>query len=806
MEMKEYLAHIRRDESAVQTIRVHLLRVGDLMASYAEKMELSATARLIGVLHDLGKCSREFADYLDYCRKHPGDYSRKGAVDHSSTGGQLLQRKYSVLGEAECLTARMAALVIFSHHAGLLNYLGKDGTSDFLRRMEKKDVPQVHLSYYYEHVISENALDVLFKKAVHEFSVLDERIAACTDMGSEAYHFAWGMVHKLLLSMLVDADRLDSAEFEMGESLTTEWDTAALWTDFSQKLEQKIARFSIPTEPKAREIAKLRQRISDDCLKAADEPPGIYRLCVPTGGGKTLASMRFALRHAQKYDKKRIIVVIPYTSIIDQNVREIRDVFHMDAAILEHHSNVIEEEVSEDTECMDFRRVLTDRWDVPIIFTTQVQFLNVVFAGGNTPLRRLHALEDSIIIFDEIQTLPVRCTYLFNAALNYLKNFMNVTAVLCTATQPPLAHLDIPLEMSLRSEMTGDVADLFDGFRRVQIENICVDGGVSVHEIAAEIVQSAEELGDVLCIVNLTAQARALYETVAGLAQMAEHDICVLHLSTKMCPAHRKTILKLVREELAVRRQHPERRLICISTQLIEAGVDVSFPVVYRALAGFSSIAQAAGRCNRHGEMEYGLVRLFTLENENLSRLEDIRQGKKIASDILYKTSADEILTPQTMETYFHRFYKGRTARDMRFPMKDSNTIFDLLSANEAGLQEAAENGEQPDLWFTHAFCDAGRAFTVIDSHTEPVLVPYAGGKELIVEFNDIQFDKLRISKKMNAVQQYMVNLFSYELQKLVLLGGIWRTESGVMALREEYYNESFGVRIEDQGNAYCMV
>ena len=186
--------------------------------------------------------------------------------------------------------------------------------------------------------------------------------------------------------------------------------------------------------------------------------------------------------------------------------------------------------------------------------------------------------------------------------------------------------------------------------------------------------------------------------------------------------------------------------------------------------------------------------------------MEDIRQGKKIASDILYKTSADEILTPQTMETYFHRFYKGRTARDMRFPMKDSNTIFDLLSANEAGLQEAAENGEQPDLWFTHAFCDAGRAFTVIDSHTEPVLVPYAGGKELIVEFNDIQFDKQRISKKMNAVQQYMVNLFSYELQKLVLLGGIWRTESGVMALREEYYNDAFGVQVEEKSNTYCMV
>ena len=804
--MKQYLAHIRRDGSAKQTMRAHLLRVGDLMAASAAGIGLSATARLIGVLHDLGKCTAEFADYLDYCRKHPGDYSRKGDVDHSSAGGQLLMKKYGRLGEDECLVVQMAALVIFSHHVGLMNYLSEDGTSDFLRRMEKIDVPNVDLSYYYDAVILESELDLLFEHAVHEFTVLDAKITALDPERGEKYHFYWGMVHKLLLSMLVDADRLDSAEFELEKPLTDEWDTAEIWEDFSDKLEQKLTGFSIPPEPKAEKIARLRQKISDDCLESGDKPPGIFRLCVPTGGGKTLASMRFALRHAQKYNKKRIVVVIPYTSIIDQNVKEIRDIFHMDEAILEHHSNVITEDGGEDTESMDFRRILTERWDVPVIFTTQVQFLNKLFAGGNTALRRLHALEDSILIFDEIQTLPVRCTYLFNAAMNFLKDFCRVTTVLCTATQPPLAQLEFPIEMSENADLTSDTTELFEGFQRVQIENICKDGGASVDEIADEIVNSAEVHGNVLCIVNLTKQARELYAAVVEHPCESEQDIHVVHLSTKMCPAHRKEVLKSVRTELAGCGQYPEQRLICISTQLIEAGVDVSFPVVYRALAGFSSIAQAAGRCNRHGEMERGIVRLFTLEQENLSRLEDIWQGKKIASDMLYKTSADEILTPQAMEKYFHRFYKGRTARDMRFPMKDSNTIFDLLSANEAGLQEAAENGAQPDLWFTHAFCDAGRAFAVIDSHTEPVLVPYAGGKELIVEFNDMQFDKKKIGKKMNAAQQYMVNLFSYELQKLAKIGGVWRTESGVMALREEYYNEAFGIQTEEQGNAYCMI
>ena len=804
--MKQYFAHIRRDESAEQTIRSHLLRVGDLMAMYAAGLGLPSMAQLIGMLHDLGKCTRAFANYLEWCREHPGDYSQKGKVDHSTAGGQFLMRRYGNRGDAALLTVHIASLVIFSHHTGLMNYLGEDGISDFLNRMEKEDAPQVDLSYYYKTVISERELDALFEEAAHEFSALDARIMAYAPEGSEAYHFAWGMVHKLLLSMLVDADRLDSAEFELGEQQMRLWDTASIWMDFSDKLEQKLAEFSIPSEPQAKKIAELRQKISEDCLRAAEELPGIYRLRVPTGGGKTLASMRFALRHAQKYHKKRIIVVIPYTSIIDQNVKEIRDVFRMDEAILEHHSNVIMEDDGEDTESMDARRILTERWDVPVIFTTQVQFLNTLFDGGNTPLRRLHALRDSIIIFDEIQTLPVRCTYLFNAAMNFLKDFCGVTAVLCTATQPPLAQLDVPLEMSVHADLTSDVAEVFEGFRRVRIEDICKDGGISVDEIAAAIVRSVEEIGDVLCIVNLTAQARDLYKAVVEQTQTSERDARVVHLSTKMCPAHRKEILKEVREELKRHKDHPEQRLICISTQLIEAGVDVSFPVVYRALAGFSSIAQAAGRCNRHGELERGIVRLFALENEKLSRLADIAQGRKIACDLLYQSSADEILTPAAMDKYFRRFYKGRTARDMRFPMKSCNTIFDLLSANEAGFQKADERGESPELCYMQAFRDAGRAFEVIDSHTEAVLVPYGDGKELIVEFNDIQFDKQQIGKKMNVAQQHMVNLFSYELQKLAQLGGIWRTESGVMALREEYYNEAFGVQTEEQSNMYCMI
>ena len=804
--MKAYFAHIRRDDLKEQPMGAHLLRVGNLMKEDAARIGLSSLARLIGVLHDLGKCSEEFADYLDWCHKHPEDNSRKGTVDHSSAGGQFLMQRYGRRGDSALLTVHIAALVIFSHHTGLMNYLGEDGVSDFLRRMEKIDVPEVDLSYYFTHVLSEADIDKLFEEAVCEFSALDVKIISYAAEGSEMYYFVWGMVHKLLLSMLVDADRLDSAEFELGEARERVWDISAVWKDFSDKLEQKLAGFTLPSEPKAKEIAHLRQKISEDCLKSAQALPGIYRLCVPTGGGKTLASMRFALQHAQIYQKKRIIVVIPYTSIIDQNVKEIRDIFHMDDAILEHHSNVITEDDGEDMERMDFRRILTERWAVPVIFTTQVQFLNTLFAGDNSSLRRLRALEDSIVIFDEIQTLPVRCTYLFNTAMNFLKTFSRVTAVLCTATQPPLEQLKFPIEISNHADLTSDTAEVFEGVRRVQVENHCEDGGSSVDEIAGEIVHAAEEIGDVLCIVNLTAQARSLCEAVSERTQISERDIRVVHLSTKMCSAHRKAVLRIVREELDTRRKYPEQRLICISTQLIEAGVDVSFPMVYRALAGFSSIAQAAGRCNRHGEMERGIVRLFSFTNENISRLVDIQQGKKIALDMLYHAEADTVLSPHTMELYFRKFYQGYTERDMRFPMKNTNTIFDLLSRNDAGFQRAEENGDDPNLWFSHAFRDAGYAFEVIDSHTESVLVPYAAGKSMILAFNDRYFDRKKIGEQMRTAQQYMVNLFSYELKKLSSLGALRQTESGVMALREEYYNDTFGVQMEEQSNECCMI
>ena len=817
-----YLAHMKKDDlnrkngaPQAQSLSEHLRHVAGLMSASAEAAGLSSTAYLIGILHDLGKCSEAFAEYLSWSHAHPGDYSRRGSVDHSSAGGQLLMQRYGGQGDMSSIVIEIAALAIFSHHSGLLNYLGEHGltsaaggkdTYSFLHRMSKEDVfSSVDIAYFFREVISEEELDCLFAASVRELSAWEENIGK--EKLDEVYHFYWGMVIKLLFSMLVDADRLDSAEFELGDRLTFAWETEPLWEEFSAKLEKKIAGFPTPREEKAKSIAQLRQKMSDDCLHAAEQTPGIYRLTVPTGGGKTLASMRFALAHAKRWHKKRIIVVIPYTSIIDQNAKEIREIFDRDEAILEHHSNVVsEEDVGEDTEGMDWRRILTERWDVPVIFTTQVQFLNTFFAGGNSSIRKLHVLQDSILIFDEIQTLPVKCTYLFNLAINFLKDFCRTTTVLCTATQPPLEQLDFPIDAGKNAELTTDISEVFEAFRRVRIENCCRDGGSSVEDIAAAICRSAEEEGDVLCIVNLTKQARELYQAITELVQDSDIEIRTVHLSTKMCAAHRKKVLAEVREELRCRKEHPERRLVCISTQLVEAGVDVSFPVVYRALAGFFSIAQATGRCNRHGELAQGIVRIFAFTDENLSRLEDIQAGQKIARALLFEKNADRILSPQTMDEYFRKFYKEQIEGRMRYPLHDGNTLLDLLSVNRAGVGVCNQRGDKVNTGFVHALHDAGQAFEVIDSHAEAVLVPYGAGKELLLAFDAKSEDKRLFYRNMKRAQQYMVNLFSYEIKRLSGMGAVWRTESGVIALREEYYDEAFGVQFEEQQNAYCMI
>ena len=788
---KTYIARKNTKTNKEQPLCAHLHNVANLMAQQmrSSSIQLASTARLIGLLHDLGKYTTEFQHYI---RQPLGSQiAQKGKIDHSTAGGQFLLSRSSDKKEFAKLTTEIASMAIFSHHTGLLDFLDlNQDKSNFVVRVNKENIlSQIDFDAFFREVISETGLDSLFDQATREIAQIEQQM--CVIQSNTEYFFYWGMVVKLLFSFLIDADRLNSAEFEAQESLTNNWNEHALWCEFADKLNAHLNKLAITNtqnnQPQQNfKIATIRQQISAECELAGNRPTGIYQLSVPTGSGKTLSGLRFALRHVSKWNKKRIIIVIPYTTIIDQTAREIREVFQRDEAILEHHCNVIVDEDGYSSATIK----PTERWDVPIVITTQVQFLDAIFSDSNTNLRRLQAITNSVIIFDEIQSLPIHCTYLFNLAVNFLRDFCNTTALLCTATQPNLDALKHPIRVSPNASLIGNIEGMDEAFNRTQLVDNCVVGGSPVAFVADLLLQYAKS-EDVLCVVNTTKQARELFQSVSEFADSEKID--VYHLSTRMCPAHRMAVLETTRRQLQIS-QKQRKKILCVSTPLIEAGVDISFPRVFRAITGLPSIAQTAGRCNRHGELHCGYVHLIDFANERLGSLLDVKIGQQITRSLIADVGIDELLSERTMQAYFERYYGAQNRKRMAYPMLNGSTILDLLAGNDYGIDLVRQRGCKIGTELTHGFRSTGREFILIKDNSRGVLVPYDAGKELIAFFEDACDDVKLLKKMLRKAQRYSVPLFSGEIKRLSQGGKIKESKYGIMVLTEKSYDEKIGV------------
>lgn len=791
--IENYIARKNTKTNKEQPLCDHLHNIADLMVQQmrSSSIQLASTARLIGLLHDLGKYTAEFQHYI---RQPLGSQiAQKGKIDHSTAGGQFLLSRSSSKKEFAKLTTEIVSMAIFSHHTGLLDFLDlNQDKSNFVVRANKENIlSKVDFDAFFQEVISEVELDGLFDQATCEIAQIEKQM--CVIQSNTEYFFYWGMVVKLLFSVLIDVDRLDSAEFEAQESLTNNWHEPALWCEFADKLNAHLNKLAVTNtqnnQPKqSSEIATIRQQISNECELAGNRPTGIYQLSVPTGSGKTLSSLRFALQHALKLDKKRIIIVIPYTTIIDQTAREIRSVLQCDDAILEHHCNVVVDEDNNDNENSYSSATIkpTERWDVPIVITTQVQFLDAIFSDSNTNLRRLQALTNSVIIFDEVQSLPIHCTYLFNLAVNFLRDFCNTTALLCTATQPNLDALEHPIRVSPNASLIGNIEGMDETFNRVQLVDNCVVGGSSVTDIANLLLQYAKS-EDVLCVVNTTKQACELFQSVSDLVDLEKLDVC--HLSTRMCPAHRMTVLETMRKQLQIP-QKQRKKILCVSTPLIEAGVDISFPRVFRVITGLPSIAQTAGRCNRHGELHCGYVHLIDFANERLGSLLDVKIGQQITRSLMADVGVNELLSGSTMQAYFGRYYDAQNRKRMAYPMLNGSTILDLLSANGYGIDLTRQRGGKIGTGLTHGFREAGREFNVIKDNSRGVLVPYGAGKELIEFFEDACDDVKLVKNMLRKAQRYSVSLFEEEIKRRK----IKESKYGILVLMDESYDEKIGV------------
>jgi CRISPR-associated endonuclease/helicase Cas3 len=818
IDMNEPIAHWRSHDQTPHLVKQHLVDVSSLSQAFAGKLGIAHAGELVGLLHDLGKYSEEFQAYirsaLGLVDCDEDDYvdakAQRGKVDHSTAGAQHIWHALSGKGAIEGRVAQVLALCVASHHSGLIDCLNVEGEDTFSLRMVKS-MQRTHLDEVRraaDAVIIDKA-EELFEKPdlISELRFLIGNILA---KNIESYRGRrrnaqqqLGLAVRFLFSCLIDADRIDTADFEQKrvKQYRPNGDYAE-WPVLIDRLESKLATMA-PVLP----IDHLRGHISQRCLDAASRPGGVYTLTVPTGGGKTLASLRFALHHAAQRKLDRIIYIIPFTSIIEQNAQVVRDILEPDTVradqgkiVLEHHSSITPEQQT-------WReKILCENWDAPVVYTTMVQFLETLFGAGTRGARRMHQLANAVLIFDEVQTLPIKCTHLYNNAVNFLTEQCNSSVVLCTATQP-LLHKVSPekgaIRLAAQHEIMPDVHKLFADLRRVDVCDQRKPGGWEATEVAQLALDELARARSSLVIVNTKRAAQAIFQLCN--AQLVQGT--AFHLSTDMCPAHRKAELAKIRVCLA-----EGLPTLCVSTQLIEAGVDVDFGVVIRYLAGLDSIAQAAGRCNRNGRPEPGIVHIVNPrpEDENLTSLPDIAKGRDIAQRVLDdyaeqpKRYAENLFGPDALADFYHYYFFERQS-EMDYSVSASaigrdDTIGNLLSENtSADAHCRRKHGKTPERLLNQSFMTAAKAFKAIDAPTQGVVVPYGTeGADLIARLHaafDVELDM----PLLRRAQQFTVNVFPHGIEKLKKAGAITeaKPETRILTLDPRYYSSQFGLSTE---------
>ena len=632
-----YYSHSNNKAGKPQTQVEHLGNVANLAATFAQYFACEDEARFIGLLHDLGKYSPLFQRRLEGAEKH---------VDHWSPGA------WAALKIFHALTAAMA---IQGHHIGLQR-LDKDS----LRDLDPALLSRMHPAGMQLSETDTNHLLALL--AQDGFTITPPQVANCLTQREVASTM---LDVRMLFSALVDADFLDTeAHFRTEAPGVPYVRPTGPPLDAERALGILLAHMDTLafTAHASEKVLKVRADLLRACLEGAESPAGLWTMSAPTGSGKTLAMLAFALRHAITHKLRRIVLVIPYLSIIEQTAKVYRELFtpHFgEDYILEHHSlagtrDIADGDQAQREEQQGRARLLAQNWDAPIIITTSVQLLESLLANRPSACRKLHRLAQSVVIFDEVQTLPVALALPTLATLARLAERYRASVVFSTATQPAFSHLDAQVQPWCAlgwqpREIVPTSLNLFGRSHRVEIRWPDTEERQTLMEIAGELALEDQAL----CIVNLKRHARELVEILENMKVKN-----VLHLSTSMCPAHRQQTLEQARRRLDLR--HPQSCLL-IATQCIEAGVDIDFPVVYRAFAPLEAIAQAAGRCNRHDLRPSGAVRVFRPADpsDRVYPNGAYQQAADITNLLLRERGADsmDINDPTLFDVYYRKLY-----------------------------------------------------------------------------------------------------------------------------------------------------
>lgn len=694
----------------------HLRDTGEAAARFAAAWNAEEWARLAGLWHDLGKYSNAFQ-----VRIGAGDpdahVERQGRPDHSTAGAIHASH---VLGRS----GLPIALAIAGHHAGL-----GDLQEEIVPRLRRRDL--------LDNAVTGGASGEWLSPGTMPTLPVDARDTSPDNLR------ALELWTRFLFSALVDADFLDTERFldrAKAEGRAGDADLAVLLRLLERHTKAMGAdRIDAP-------VNQSRRRILNACRDAAMWEPGVFSLTAPTGTGKTLASMTFALRHAVEHGLRRVIVVLPFTSIIEQSAQVYRDILGKEA-VVEHHSNLDPERETLHS------RLCSENWDAPIIVTTGVQFFESLFANRSSACRKLHNIARSVIILDEAQTLPTSLLASILDVLRQLTTRFGSTLLVSTATQPALAEREGFPGLPRVREILPDPASEFAALRRARIEwPRDPSEPVGWVDLAAEL--RTEE--SFLAIVHKRADALEL-------VSLLPDD--VLHLSASMCPAHRLEVIHRIKEEL-----RQKRAVRVVSTQLVEAGVDIDFPVVYRALAGLDAIAQAAGRCNREGRQEAGRVVVFVAPTDPPPGI--LRKGLETTRGLLAEFGGSlDPLSPEHFERYFRRLYF-------------------LSDTDRHAIQEAREKLR---------YREVAEKAVVIDQAVVPVVVPLGNA----ATGSEAGLDRLRregpTRQAMRALQPFTATVSRSGFRRLFEVGALEHVREIVWALAQSHrnlYDVRLGLRL----------
>lgn len=725
----EWIGHT--DGDRVQSLEEHLEGTALKAAVFASLMGLAEEAKLIAWLHDIGKSSEDFQNYIEG--------KKKSRVDHSTAGAQLVWKKKQLQ-----YVSLIGAFCIAGHHSGLLNFGSKidDAGEATLQGRMKKKTPKIDDSFarlpdtkassqnLLQHMDAKNPMDVM-------------------------------LLIRMLFSCLVDADFLDTEEFmNEGKVHRGGWPSLdELAPLFWEELKKR--GFLTPKNP----LNEKRFEILQTCMEKGEGAPGLYSLTVPTGGGKTISSMAFAMKQAEAHGKKRIIYVIPYLSIIEQTADIFKSILG-DDAVLESHSNVEYDDGDPTDEkrraLAEVRKLSAENWDAPIIITTNEQFFETLYANRTSKCRKLHHIAESVIIFDEAQMLPVDFLKPCLTVIEELVRYYGCTAVLCSATQPELGKY-----MAQKpKEIMDHIPDLYDFFQRVSCR---VDGEMDYPAVAEAMMEEKQAL----CIASTKKEAENIFENL--------DDPEALYLSTALCPAHRRKLIREIKERLQA-----GRSCRVVSTSIISVGVDIDFPVVYLEYTGLDSLIQGAGRCNREGKKaaSESIAHIFWTEKGKASPF--MRKEKQVTDVVRKKYGETELTSPQAIRTYFEGWYQS----------------------NEGNL----DYKEIEKLSKTCSFADIGRVFHLIADSTKSVFIPY---DEEARRIQTLLYQGNRSRELMRKASQYIVNVRytasshgTSDFHRLLTQGRMAMfpddEEMGYLVNAEDY-DEKLGLQIQDEDGLGIM-